>query len=68
MVVVSLDRERLGARVRSFRFLRHLHQFQPLHVRPRDIRRLRPVATEHHCHAPLRVVAGGILVAADLLA
>jgi hypothetical protein len=39
-----------------------------LHVRPRDIRGLRPVAAEHHRHAPLRVVAGGIVVAADLLA
>jgi hypothetical protein len=48
--------------------LRHLHQFQPLHVRPRDIRSLRPVATEHHRHASLRAVSGGIVITADLLA
>ena len=48
--------------------LRHLDQFQPLHIRPRDIRGLGPVSPEHHRHAPLRVVAGGIVVASDLLA
>jgi hypothetical protein len=48
--------------------LRYLHQFEALHVRLRDVRRLRPRAAEHHRHAPLRVVAGGIVVAADLLA
>ena len=48
--------------------LRHLHQFLPLHVRPRDVRCLRPVAAKHDRHAALRVAARGIVVAADLLA
>jgi len=47
--------------------LRHFDEFQPLHVRPRDVRGLRPVAPEHDHHATLRVVACGIVVAADLL-
>ena len=47
---------------------RHLHEFQPLHIGPRQIRGLRPRAAEHHHHAPLRAVAGGIVVASDLLA
>jgi len=48
--------------------LRNLHKFQPLDVRPRDIRRLRPGAAKYDRRAPLRVVAGRIVIAADLLA
>ena len=55
-----IDRERHS--------LGHLHKLQTLHIRPRDVRGLRPVPPEHHRHAPLRIVAGGIVVAADLLA
>ena len=48
--------------------LRHLHQFQPLHVRARDVCGLRPVAPERHRDAALRITARRIVVAADLLA
>ena len=45
----------------------HRQLISPCTFVPRDIRRLCPVATKHDRHAPLRVVAGGIEVAADLL-
>ena len=60
-----LQRDGTGLIVRP---LRHLLQLQPRHVRPHDTRGLPSRAAEHHRHAPLRVVAGGIVVAADLLA
>jgi hypothetical protein len=45
-----------------------LNELQGLHVRPCDVRGLRPVAAERHRHAPLRIAAGRIVVAANLLA
>src|ERR1017187_754579 len=48
--------------------LSNLGKLDSFHVRPRDIRSLGPVSAKHHRRAPLRVVAGGIIVAANLLA
>ena len=48
--------------------LGHLDEFQSLNICPRHVRCLRPVAAKHDRHAPLGIIAGGIVVAADLLA
>lgn len=46
---------------------RNFDQFQRWQVGSRDVRGLGPIPTEHHRHAPLRVVPAGIVIAADLL-
>ena len=47
--------------------LRHLHEIKARDVGAADVRRFGPVPSEHHRHAPLRVVASRIVVAANLL-
>ena len=51
----------------GFAKLRHLDKLKILQVRPRDIRRLGPIATENYSDAPLQVVASRIVITTDLL-